>query len=164
MNKLSLTVERLQQVLAYDQQTGVFRWRIARGNGIKPGDIAGRIKTGGYRQISVDGCRYGASRLAWLYVNGSWPTHEIDHNNGLTSDDRIENLRDVTHSGNVQNIRHANCNNKLGFLGVSMEGNKFRAQITINGGKLFLGNFSKPEEAHAAYLAAKRELHSTCTI
>lgn len=66
----------------------------------------------------------------------------------------------------MQNQRRAHANSTSGFLGVHYKArnNKWAAQIQVNKKRKHLGLFDTPEEAHAAYLKAKRELHDTCTI
>ena len=99
-----------------------------------------------------------------MYVNGSWPIGEIDHVNGDRGDNRIANLRDVDHKTNSQNERRARAINTSGFLGVSKQGNKWQASIRHGGKQLYLGLFAAKEEAHSAYLAAKRLLHAGNTL
>jgi hypothetical protein len=60
----------------------------------------------GYLRITVLGKSYYAHRLAWFYMNGEWPD-QIDHINGIKSDNRIENLRNVTVQQNNQNKLNA---------------------------------------------------------
>lgn len=52
------------------------------------------------------------------------------------------------------------------LLGVawSKSSRKFRARIWSAGKEVHLGVFNTPEQAHEAYLAAKRRLHAGCTI
>lgn len=162
MAKLDLTPERLHQVLHYEPTTGIFTWRISR-----PGprrDKAGTKGSGNYIVISIDGIDYRAHHLVWLYIHGTWPANEIDHINGVRHDNRFENLRDVTRYVNTQNLHRARKDNKFNILGVCKYKKKFRADIYVNGASLYLGLFSTPEEAHAAYLDAKRKLHTGCTI
>jgi len=88
-------------LLTYDPYTGLFTWLVdAYSNKVK-GKIAGSIKEG-YINISIDRKLYRAHRLAWLYVNGVFPS-EIDHINRVKSDNRICNLREVSRSENCQN-------------------------------------------------------------
>jgi hypothetical protein len=164
MKQQTLTADRLREVLDYDKLTGVFMWRAALSNRVKIGDVAGRVRTHGYRTIGIDGSRYPAGSLAWFYVHGRWPDGEIDHKNTVRDDQRFENLRDVTHLGNMHNQRMARRNNKSGFLGVSPRRGKFLAQIRIDGKQRHIGMFETPELAHTAYIAAKRQFHATCTI
>lgn len=158
-----LTAERVRELLIYDPDTGIFRWRIS-GHGVKVGDIAGRINLHGYRQISIDHRYRRAARLAWLYVYGCWPSGQIDHKNTMRDDDRLVNLRDATLAVNAQNQRRAQRNNKTGMLGVSQQDGRFKACIRINGKQRYLGNFATPDEAHTAYLVAKRRFHPGCTL
>lgn len=112
----------------------------------------------------IDGRKYLVHRLVWLHVHGEFPLNQIDHINGNGCDNRIENLRDVTPSTNSQNKRVARTDNKCGSLGVSIERNKFVAQIKSGCLKIKIGRFNTIEEASNAYLKAKRELHEGCTI
>ena len=154
-----LSLERLHELLHYNPRTGLFVRKVRAGNSAPVGTIAGGFNRKGYRIIRVDGRRYLASRLAWFYVHGRWPKDEIDHRNGVRDDNRLANLREASHSENQQNRRKAHKSNATGFLGVSPNEGKFRAQIKINGNRLHLGNFATPQEAHAAYVKAKRKLH-----
>ena len=107
--------------------------------------------------IGIDGVLYKAHSLVWFYFNGTWPTKVIDHINGDTLDNRIENLRDVSHQQNSWNLQKAKCNSKSGYLGVDWKPDrkKWRAQIRINGAKKLLGYFDAVEDASAAYQDAK---------
>ena len=102
-----------------------------------------------------------AHRLAWLLAYKQWPAGEIDHRNGCTSDNRLENLRDVSVAVNGQNRTKAMRNNKTGVLGVCFYRNKFIAQIKANGKHSVLGRFATLGEARAAYQAAKEALHES---
>lgn len=80
---------------------------------------------------------------------------EGDHINGITLDNRIENLRVCTSAENNRN-RRISRNNTSGFLGVSYDkkANKWRAQIEVNGVNKRLGVFDTPEEAYIVYCRA----------
>ena len=111
--------------------------------------------------------RFSAHRLAWLYVTGDWPVGVIDHINGDRTDNRFENLRDVTQKTNSENLRGPQKRTASRFLGVHAQRRKstrFLAQIVTDGKLKHLGSFSTPEPAHEAYLAATRRLHEGCTI
>ncbi len=168
MSKSDLTADRLRDVLSYDPATGVFRWRVKISKKVVVGKRTGAtIGSQGYRRIRINNRTYKAARLAWLHMTGQWPTCVIDHINGNRSDDRFDNLRDVPVMGNVQNQRKATIRNKSAKkLGVSWHilGKCWRARIRANGVEILLGHFKTIEEAHSAYVTAKRKLHSTCTI
>src|SRR6266850_3791104 len=97
-----ITAERLHEVLHYEPSTGILRWKITAGGAVT-GKVAGNVTIRGYRLVSIDGQRYMSHRLAWLYMTGSWPKEEIDHRNGMGSDNAWNNLREATHSENMQN-------------------------------------------------------------
>lgn len=153
-----VTVDRLRQVLNYNPETGVFIWKIPTGKRTKVGSVAGSIRKDGYRPIKVDGHRYLAHRLAWLYQTGEWPTDVIDHINGDPSDNRIANLREASRFQNQQN-QGVRKNNTSGFKGVSLSRGRWCAEIRVHGKKKSLGSFDTPEEAHAAYCTAAEQFH-----
>lgn len=176
--KPELTQARLQELLSYDQEIGVFYWRERSSedfsdeahckmwNKQHAGKAAGGVNTESYIVIGIGKTQHKAHRLAWLYVHGNFPEGEIDHINGLRGDNRISNLRDVPQRTNAQNIRSARCNNKLGILGVHFDKyrNKFAARLNVGGKVKNVGRFDTPEAAHAAYVKAKREIHEGCTL
>lgn len=158
-----LTADRLRHVLSYDPETGRFTWSV-RASGVRFGHQAGSIATNGYVYVKVDGQKYCAHRLAWLYVHGEWPNDEIDHINGTRADNRIANLRDVPRSVNNQNRLHLRSDNTSGFAGVSRtaEG-RWRARACVGGQEVRLGHFDTPEAANEACVNAKRRLYAGFT-
>lgn len=165
MAKVDITAHEVREALAYDAETGVFTWRADRKNGSKAGAEAGGIGPRGYRIIHLSGGIRRAHRLAWLYVIGEWPAGSVDHINGIITDNRFSNLRDVPQTFNVQNQRRAQASNALGILGVYQnQRGGYCAKIRANGRNIHLGTFESAELAHAQYLAAKRDLHPGCTI
>ena len=166
MATANLTAARLREVLSYDSETGEFRWiRGRRGVGI--GSLAGCVSGAGYVYISVDCKKYLAHRLAWFYTHGVWPSNDIDHINWIRTDNRLANLRDVErHVNNENRKRVRGANKSSGLAGVSwhIHSRKWRARITQQGVEHRVELFDTPEEASAAYVAAKRRLHAGCTI
>jgi len=161
-----LTAERLREVLSYDMSTGLFAWAQTKGCRAKKGSAAGSLLSAGYVCIRIDRCTHRAHRLAWLWVTGSHPHAEIDHINGVRSDNRFSNLREAARGPNSQNQRRAHSNSKSGLLGVSWEPRKRKWRATITAGKKTteLGCFMTKEQAYSVYLDAKRRLHETCEI
>lgn len=151
-----LTQSRLKQLLNYDQDTGVFRWRITHGR-MNAGDVAGGIRAGnagdggGYRCIRIDRAIYYGSRLAFLYMEGSFPNNHMDHINHNRSDNRWLNLREVTRKENSKN-QSIPSNNKSGVMGVSWykRYNKYVVHINVGGRKKFIGYYETLNKAKTA--------------
>ena len=154
-----VTQARLMELFNFDPAVGVFTKRLKKRGGARQGEPVGTITERGYTRIKCDGKLLYAHRLAWLYSSGAFPS-SIDHKNGVRSDNRIENLREASAKQNMQNMRSAHKTNKSGFLGVHAHAHgAWRAQIRIDGKKIYIGTYSTPELAHAAYLAAKKSSH-----
>lgn len=102
----ALTQVDLKRLLLYNSKTGVFTWREGQRNNVKAGAIAGYVGPQGYRRIRIGGKKYKSSRLAFLYMKGSFPEREVDHKNGIKNDDWWDNLRDVSHKRNSQNTKY----------------------------------------------------------
>ena len=155
------TLGRVLELL--DFSTDPPTWRVDRQCQVRAGDVAGWID-GAYRRIEIDGRAYLAHRLAWLVANGEWPAADIDHRDGRGLNNGGENLRDVTRTVNSQNRRAANKNSGCGFLGVSRNGKGWAGRIWVPPKLIHLGTFDTPQQAHSAYVEAKRRLHPGCTI
>lgn len=159
-----ITVDRVRELFSYEEHTGIITNKTYRGAYALKGSEAGGIHPSGYLKIRIDGKHYFAHRVAWLYFYGVPPVSGIDHINGNKLDNRMSNLREANQKQNGHNRRVASVNNKLGFLGVYQKRNKFVASIRVDGKLKQIGTFLTPEEAHEAYLKAKRQLHEFCTI
>lgn len=139
--------------LEYQPDTGLFFWRES-GRGRKAGVPAGNIdaSSAGYVRIHVGGKRHQAHRLAWRFYYGAFPSVEmdIDHVNGIRSDNRISNLRLATRSQNAINSG-IYSSNTVGLKGVSRSRNVFVSTATVNGATCHLGRYKTAEQAHVAY-------------
>jgi hypothetical protein len=159
-----ITQERLKELLSYDPETGVFTWRVRRGGKATVGAKAGNIETCNkksgknttYIRILIDGKKYKAHSLVYLYTKGYLPK-EIDHidTNGINN--RLLNLRECTRSNNEWN-KGIMSRNSTGVKGVCMSRNRFRAQITCEGKRLGK-NFLTIEEARDWRHEKALELH-----
>jgi hypothetical protein len=152
-----LTAERLRNLLHYDPATGVFAWRVSDGHRRIVGAAAGGKNSEGYRKIRIDGRRYPAHRLAWLYEHGKWPDNQVDHRYGNRSDNCLANIRPANSSQNRQNAALSK-NNMSGYKGVSFDARSrsrpWLARITHNGRTRHLGYHPTAEAAHAVYCSA----------
>jgi len=94
----------------------------------------------------------------------------IDHIDGNPSNNNIYNIREASDGQNHQNLKKHKKHNKSGFLGVetlcngNLRKNPYSSRIRLNGVAKYLGMFKTPEEAHEAYLKAKREIHPFNTL
>ncbi len=153
-----VTQKELKEILKYDYSTGLFFWNVARQN-IRAGCKAGNLEPSGYVRISVLGKKYYAHRLAWLYVHGNLPRYEIDHIDGVKNNNRILNLRDVSHKTNNKNKKMPRSN-KSGCVGVlwNQRRDKWIAQIKSNQEVTYLGLYTDWFEAVCARKSAENVL------
>lgn len=144
--------DRLNEILEYDENTGVFTYRVSRGNRVA-GSIAGSINHEGYRRIVIEGLQYMEHRLAWFYTYKKWPKEIIDHIDRNKTNNRIINLREATNSENLRNAKLSSVN-AVGLKGVTFykRTGKYQAKIYIEGKRKHLGYFNTPEEAHKKYV------------
>jgi hypothetical protein len=124
----------LLQLLRYEPETGKLFWRD-RGvewfpaatqnrssslcrlwNERYAGKEAFTCVSDGYRTGAILSSNYKAQRIIWKMRTGAEPC-QIDHVNGTRSDNRLENLRNVTMSENAKN-RRIPANNRTGLIGV----------------------------------------------
>lgn len=154
-----LTAERLRELLHYDPLTGVFSR-----NGKRVGSNRGHR----YVRVYVDGRMYFAHRLAWLYMNGFWPSHGVDHEDGDGFNNRWKNLRPATQAQNLQNLHgpRGTVGRTSRHLGVCWhaQARKWRATIKVGDRARHLGLFDDEDAAAQAYLTAKRLYHEYATV
>jgi HNH endonuclease len=157
----AFTLADLRHCLRYEPETGLF----FRTSGRCAGQQAGVVKNG-YVYVPVFKKQIRAHRAAWAMTHGRWPRKDIDHKNGNKLDNRIDNLRETDSTGNNQNLRRSRSTSKSGLIGAFFESSSglYRSTIRANGKNHDLGRYPTADEAHAAYVAAKRRLHSTCTL
>lgn len=153
-----ITAEYARSRLIYEPETGVIRRRESTSKG-PSGEILGWIDRHGYRCIRISRSIFRAHRLAWLITHGKWPEGEIDHINRIKHDNRLENLRDVSHRQNLSNRNFGSGipGRRATARGYSWEPEKqrYRAQIRVGKKVIKLGRFSTEHEAHAAFLDAR---------
>ena len=174
---MELTAEIARELLTYNPDTGKLFWKerplkyfknqnpnyakrwnnrwvgkeaLTSINRRKSGQIA-RLRGGFF------GKKYCTHRIVWLIYYGEWPKNQIDHINQDPTDNRIENLRDVTHVENNRN-RTLQNNSTTGYIGVSYCTSrlttKYRADISINNVNKYLGFYDTAEEAAAVRAVA----------
>lgn len=166
----TLTLGRLKELLHYAPDTGLFTWRVERLRGkgsltVKPGDVAGCLSPTGYILLRIEGRNYLANRLAWLYMTGEWPKYEVDHDDRDTTNNRWNNLRDVTHLVNMQNQSPIRADGNPVGVAFNKRRGKWMAYINAGCKRTYLGaDFESRDDAAAARAKAKAELHPECTV
>lgn len=165
---MKLPIDTLRQLLDVDPDTGILTWRhrpreyflteqhYKSWNANFPGKRAlATLDAYGYFVGIILCKRVRAHRIIWALVHGCWP-NEIDHINGIRNDNRLCNLRSVTHAENTKNTRMRN-DNKSGFTGVFWDKrhNNWLAYIKVDQAHKHLGNFSNIEDAKIARRAAE---------
>jgi len=144
---MSLTQDALKGLLDYNVSTGDFYWKKRR-SGVSKQLKAGWKENNGYWRIKIDGVKYQAHRLAWLYTTGNWPKDQIDHIDGDRLNNSIFNLRVVDNQTNCCNTQ-LRSNNTSGVVGVSWHKrhNKWQVSIGIDNVLKYIGRFDDFEEA-----------------
>lgn len=139
----------LRSKFIFDEEGGWLYWlhdpsRTQRWNSTYAGKAAGTIKIGlGYILVELDGIKYLAHRLIWVYLYGFEPVG-IDHKDGDGFNNCPENLREADQSLNLANADFGDAR------GVERHGKKFRVRIFVNNERINLGSFDTFEEAKEA--------------
>ena len=175
MTKQIPDTDTLRQLLHFIPETGRLFWRergpewftdgrypAARSAASWNTRYAGKeaftsIDGTGYRQGSIFNHMHRAHRVIWRIVHGVWP-QDTDHINGIRTDNRIVNLRNVSRTENMRNAARPNTNTS-GSIGVGWDrsSGKWQAQITVDGRNRHLSYFSDKADAIAARKAAEIE-------
>jgi len=155
-----LTQERLKELLHYEPKTGVF-YRKKSSRSALVGDIAGTRNPKDYIRITLDRKFYTAHRLAFLYMEGYFPENDIDHIDRNPSNNKWENLREVSRSCNARNCK-PRSNNTSGVTGVNYYNKRrpnkpWMARIKVSNKRIILGYFATKEEAVKARWEAEVE-------
>jgi len=155
-----MNLELLKELFTYDPETGIFTNKVSRGRA-KIGAVAGSIGADGYLRVKVDYVDHYLHRLAWLHEYGELPDKQIDHKNGVKTDNQISNLRSASNSQNGQN-KTIQSNNSSGFKGVSLHRHSGRwfAYAQCDGRRISGGYHATRELAAVASAALRERLHS----
>jgi hypothetical protein len=138
----------------FDYKNGNLIWKNKSIN--LNGKIAGCVYSSGYRQIKLKQVLYPAHRIMWIYHNGSIDENlQIDHINGIKTDNRIENLRLVTQQQNAFNRSRLNAKG----YSWNKKAKKWQSTVTVNGKSKYLGLFLNEKDAKNAYLENAKNLH-----
>ena len=135
-------VEELHRLFRYDSETGKLYWKISPISKVKIGDEAGSLKGSGYRYVCIKSKNYRLHRVVYKMCHKVEPLAILDHINGIKTDNRIENLREIDHGHNLRrSLKGSGVRKPCG------KEKKYRARPCFNGKEYHLGMFDTYEEA-----------------
>lgn len=165
---MELTQEIVRELIDYDASTGIPIWKERGVKWFKDGkgrytkernqkvwnskfagtEALGAPKDSGHKHGYIFSKKYPQHVIIWFWWYGIWP-EEIDHENGCPWDNKISNLRNVTHQENCKN-QPKRSNNSSGFMGVHKSGKikrPWKVAITSNKTRLAFRYFEDVNEA-----------------
>jgi len=156
-----ITQELLNEMFEYSDGNLIRKVNSRRA---KAGSIAG-WKDGRYMRVRVKGKMMLVHRIIFMMQHGYMP-ETIDHINGDSFDNRIENLREATQQQNCLN-RRLRSDNKCGVSNVfwHKQHKKYAVNVTIDGKSTHLGYFQDLTDASEMAEMAKKKHYGefTCT-
>lgn len=151
----------MKEAVNYDKDSGRFVWNkrpLSHFKSIRAANAwnarfaqkeTGFIDSNGHLQIKINGKKYLAHRMAFLFIYNYIPEN-IDHINGDKKDNSILNLRECTKSQNAANTKSIPV--------YRTKSGKWRAQICKNYKIKHIGTFDTKTEAEEKYKMNHREL------
>lgn len=153
-----ITKEYLNELFEY--RDGELYWKFRKSPSVKINKPLGYVsKYDRYSKVTIDRKSYKLHRIIFLFHKGYLPDY-IDHINGNTLDNRIENLRETTYFGNTQNakIRKDSSSSVKGVYFHKIT-KKWSASCQSNKKRYYLGLFDTIEEAEKVVKSARERLH-----
>ena len=150
-----LSLEEVNKTFRYEPISGMLFWKVGKWKDKRAGT---RSNVGGYRHVRVGKKYFYEHRIIMLMVHGELPKGmQVDHLSHDRSDNRLCNLRFVSHTDNGRNTK-LHSTNTTGVIGTTFvkRTGKYMAQMEVNGKHLYLGCFKTLEEAAAARLEAEK--------
>lgn len=156
-----LTQQQFRELFSYDKDSGMLRWMpkkdgdlssarsVSSWNTKYAGRLAGSKGAAGYLRVNVQGKKHFVHRVVWVMANGEIPTNmQIDHINHIRDDNRLQNLRLVTHQENNKNISlpRKSTGPTIGVIKNKRTGS-WVAQIKVDGKKIHLATTKDMNEA-----------------
>jgi len=164
MKAKPLPISDLIESFNYDHERGLLFWKKS-GVGRQTHNPIGTSNEKGYSRVVLNRTHYKVHRVAWaLYYKEDPGNKQVDHINGIKTDNRISNLRLVTPSQNAMNSKVQKKNGTLP-KGVTFHPRKklYRARITVNG-KVYNRFYKELERAIAARCLAEYQLFGQYSV
>lgn len=152
-------LDYLKNKFSYNEHTGIL-YRKETFKHRKAGDTVGHKRYDGYVTTYIQGKVYYVHRLAWYICTGSYNKNVVvDHINGITSDNRLCNLREISHSRNILKGKKAK-NNTSGYKNIHFRkrDKKYQVYIEVNKKRIFIGVYKTLDEAIKARDDARLKL------
>ena len=159
------SAELLRELLDYDPDTGVLKWRkrdiryfrslraCASWNGHHAGHSVGWVNANGYLATQINGVPYLVQRIIWTMMTGQQPPTQVDHIDGVRTNNRWKNFRGIETQVDSSKNRGLNNNNTSGFRGVQKRGNRYIVFFQ----RKYVGYFDTPEAASEVYERKAKE-------
>lgn len=163
----NLTLEYLRECFTYNAETGLLIWNVRPSRHFPNNNDGGfntrfshrnaGTKLRDHLAVQVAGDKHYVHRIGWALHYGQYPDGPLDHINGNGFDNRIVNLREVSHEDNTHNQK-IRKNNKSGCMGVSYrkDSGKFTARINTPSGRKNIGVYANLDDAIAARKEAEK--------
>ena len=151
----------IQEWFSYVPETGAVLWKKSPSRKIRAGTKAGTPCGKGkkkYINIKMNGGYILAHHVAFFLSFCRLPVTEVDHEDGDGLNNKLENLREVTHAANMKNVRMGSRNSS-GAVGVSFSkrDNTWESSICVDGRRIHLGSFKEKDQAVFARKSAEAE-------
>lgn len=145
----------MRELFSYDKKTGLLTRRVKVSQRTKIGDVVGTEHGDGYLRVMVNGKHYYIHRIIYAMVTGEQPDF-VDHKDHNRSNNKWNNLRNVTHKNNLKNTEMYSSNTS-GYKGVTWRKRrcKWQSRIMVDGKSIHLGYFDSSFEAWIARLDAE---------
>ena len=162
----TLTQDQVKDLFDYRDDGVLVRKRASMGNGIYAGRLVGNLNAKAlgsrntrYVTTKIHGQHWCVHKLIYLYHHGYVP-EQLDHINGNTLDNRVENLRPATSAQNMSN-RKTFANNKSGCKGVCWHNriSKWQVSVGVNKKQKHIGYFDDLELAELVALESRDKYH-----
>ena len=143
----------------FEYKDGKLLWKVSRSNAISIGQEAGTDYAKGYKRVYFDGKTYAVHRVIWQMFNGEIPDGmQVDHIDGNTKNNKIENLRLANANQNAMNRKPRN---NVGIKNVSFckSNNKYKVSVQSFGKRIFCGYYKDIELADLVAQEARHKYH-----
>lgn len=117
------------------------------------------INSNGYKAGSFFGRSLLAHRVIWAMYRDKWPGTHLDHIDGNRSNNKIENLREVTQAQNALNAKASGSSSKYKGVSFCNRSQRWVVYCQVNKKSKFGGYFDNEIDAAIAYDSLAKEMH-----